>query len=174
MTLLAGAPTLADDVTAAMVAATAIKIAKTSNTARSSTTTLAADPVLLVPVLANRIYRMEAFLLVTSGITPDFKFDFTGPAGSAHAFNTITLARSAAQGSTTPIDVRYGEDGLAVAPPSPAGATYATQRLQLHVVGTLDTAGTAGNFTFRWSQNTSDAGATTVYAGSWLRLEEMG
>ena len=43
--------------------------------------------------------------------------------------------------------------------------------LTVLIHGTLRTAGTAGDYTLMWAQNTSNATATTVYTDSWLRLE---
>jgi hypothetical protein len=40
--------------------------------------------------------------------------------------------------------------------------------------GNLNTSGTAGNLQFRWAQNTSNAGATTVRAQSYLSLQRIG
>ncbi|MFJ4863391.1 hypothetical protein [Streptomyces sp. NPDC088748] len=140
-----------------------ITAVKAANTSRTSTTTLAADPHLVLPVSANATYLLDGWIEYDGAFgAGDLKADWTLPAGAtirwglhanASGDTTQKYASSTAAGTLTA--GTYGVGSFA------NGARPA---------GYLVIGGTAGNATFRWAQNSSNATATTLYAGSWVRL----
>jgi hypothetical protein len=156
-------------VTAALITAMQpIIVVKAANTSRASTTTLAADPHLVLPVSAGATYLMDGWLEYDGnfGSPGDFKADWTLPSGgtlrwglhsNAAGDTTQKYATTTASASTVVTAGAYGIGSTA------NGARPA---------GYLTTSA-AGNITLRWAQNSSSATATTVYAGSWIRLQRV-
>ena len=129
---------------------------KPSDTTRNSTTVLAADPHLSITYGLNRTYAVTVRLVVNSGATPDFKFDFSAAAG-------VTMSDYTYQACVPPTGIEYGTLALI----STVGAMNCDgSNRPLTITGTLVTGGTPGAFTLRWAQNTSDAGNTILRAGS--------
>jgi hypothetical protein len=63
-------------------------IRKTADTTRSATTTLTADPHLVIPVLANEVIWFDLWLRVTSAnTTHDFKMGWTVPSGTTMSWS---------------------------------------------------------------------------------------
>lgn len=132
---------------------------KPSDTTRNSTTTLSADPILDGPPMdPGQRYRVEAFLTVNSGATPDFKVALSGTNMSGR-FNVIGPSGTAGANVSLGTGVSVTTDG--------------TDQLVI-VDGVVFTETTSNDFKIEWAQNTSDAGDTTVKADSyWIcsRLE---
>ncbi|MFJ8687200.1 hypothetical protein [Micromonospora wenchangensis] len=138
---------------------------KTADTSRSSTTTLAADPDLTVPVIAGATYMLSAYIAHTYDAACDFKFSWSGPAGA-------TMTNWQADWRTTDgteISGAFAAIGSVV--PITSGSGTLSQPLWAH--GVLIIGGTAGTFALTWAQNTSSANAAIVRAGSTLRLERV-
>ncbi len=130
---------------------------KTADTARSSTTTLANDPHLVVAVVANATYVVTVRIGFNASITGDLKNAFALPAGAtSRMFVTATALGYLVDNTATDIwNVS-------------ATNTYAVGYNGLLIVG-----GTAGNFAFQWAQNVSDAGATNVLTNSFMTLQRV-
>lgn len=145
-----------------------VTVIKPGGTNRSSTTTLTADPHLTVTLDANTSYWLELCVALTSPAAADFKWDFTFPSGLT--FTGYSVASVA--GVANVLVWSPGGNALSV-----AGA-FSTQGGGLDdsvgVRGMLTTAGTGGAFTWRWAQNTSDAGNTSVRAGSSMSIQRSG
>ena len=139
-----------------------LSVAKGADTARSLTTALAADPDLTVAVLANSLYVVR-FSLPYKGAatgTGDLKFGFSVPPGATFAGGFI--------GVTNPLGVY-----LVSVTASSTLISYGNgtgNPLWCEVTATLTTSATAGNLTLTWAQNTSNATATTLMAGSSLQV----
>lgn len=140
---------------------------KSADTPRSNTTTLANDPDLSVPVVANGSYLFLCGLFAAGAAisTGDLKVTFTWPAGgngkwwsagfaTASATPNFNVARTAS-GST----VAFGVNGA-----SSSGAI---------LLGSLLNGSTAGSLTLQWAQNTSNATATTLQANSGILVVRM-
>lgn len=145
-------------------------VRKPSDTTRTSTTTVSADPSLTVAVAASSVYEVFAVVLVVSNTTPDFKSDWSTPA-SASGYYYATRWDTAQTGGGADVQKfsRAWNGGTVVgwstnAPGTPDIIEYR---------GFLITAGTAGSLTLRWAQNTSDAANTTVKADSLLRIRKV-
>lgn len=137
-------------------------VAKASATTRNSTTTMADDPDLTFPVAADSLYAVEMTVTYNSGTTPDFKHLWSLPSGATLDGMLIHQAL----GGTNTIDAAYV--AAAVSSQGTGGD------ISLWASFTIDTAGTAGSATFQWAQVNSDAGDTTVNAGSWVRYRKIG
>lgn len=160
---------------------------KTVDTSRASTTVFSADPHLLLPLEANAVYVFRAVFAVSGRDLsaddgePNFKCDFTVPAGSSIRWSYTSYgtdqdgAIDATPQSTTNTSF-----------PNPAGVLFLiiTDRANdslgtvvsygVALEGLVRTAGTAGNVTFRWAQFLSSATATTVYEDSLILAQRVG
>lgn len=125
-------------------------VLKTGDESIASNITPQNDDELSVPVVANAIYRVEVNAIWTTG-GGGFRCDFTGPASA-----TMVWTDNDGVGATT-----IGQD---VTFSATTGASF---------IGALDTAGTAGTLQFRWAQNTSNAAATVLKAGSYILIRRV-
>jgi hypothetical protein len=141
---------------------------KPSDTTRSSTATVAIDPDLQLQVDANKTYFIEVFLLYHSNGAANFKYSFNAPAGS------VLSGAAIAQAGGVLVAISY----------NPAGTGLAFNTSQVldgqdpfesaaRIAGVLDTAGTAGGFSVRWSQGTSTGFSTALRAGSFMLVRRV-
>lgn len=140
-------------------------VRKTSPTTRTSTSTLAADPTLTVPIAANQSVIIRGVVYITSGVTPDFKYRITGPSGASEVrIDTINRAASGSTGPANLFDTAYhASDQVWTMAAAGSGAV----NVYIEVVNGV----TAGNIAFEWAQNTSDASNTTVRQNSWWEYQ---
>lgn len=129
---------------------------KTADQSKTSTTTLADDADLTVTLEASSVYAFEMMLRADIAVTPDMDFAFTMPAGTAGSISPPGI------NSVTETDMssEYNIKG---------GGNVTINSF----IGQVETSTTAGAFTFKWAQNISDASATTVKKGSWIRLTKL-
>jgi len=123
---------------------------KTGATSRNTTATPAADPDLVVAVEANARYDVTCIVGWVNG-GGGMRFDFTGPTSAT----MMWVDNDGSVASTIGTDLTFN-------------VTLGTT-----LKGTLITAGTAGNLTLRWAQNTSNAADTTLLAGCGLHVERV-
>jgi hypothetical protein len=146
------------------------EVVAASDQDKSSDTALATDNELFFTMTANKLYMWEAFIVYSSpvgGGTPDFKFDFSGPAtltGNYSALNFVT--------TTDALNTGPGQGALSTAS---SRGTATTPRLDYTRGWAYSTAGGSGSsgFQYRWAQNTSNANATRRHAGSVLRYRQL-
>lgn len=137
---------------------------RTSDSAGKQNNTMAADTELVLPVVANAVYALDAYIPYISPTAALFQMDWTAPSGSSMNWSSWGEAQTATsyEGS-----VKYEQRTLAQsAVVGGSGATLVTATPR----GILLTAGTAGSLTFRWAQFTTTASDTKVHAGAWVRL----
>ena len=132
---------------------------KQVTTSRDSTDTLADDPELIIPVQANHIYSVTILVWYSGDATPDIKFTLAAPAGATGGFR---------QTNTSPNGVRLAL-GTAV-----VGNLNGAEVRGISLVGSLQTAGTAGNISIQWAQNASDANAVSLLINSILTVIDGG
>ncbi len=138
-------------------------VRKSSDETISSNATPQDDDFLLMAVAANEIWLVSFNVLYSSSITADFQWRFTFPTGgridaTGVAFNpSLAVMYMNVSDTTSP--------GTAQ---SLGGGGVGTPRLFIKVEGIYTNASTAGNLTFQWAQNTSDASNTVVHANSTL------
>jgi len=146
-----------------------IAASKPSDTSRASTTTQTADPDLTIALAANASYIINGYLgyANASASAGDLKYSFTAPASNTTLWSSIRI--DIASGTTT------------IAGPNAAGTannmtaqTSSTSDRSVHIFGTVITAGSTGNLTLNWAQNTSNATATIIRANSYLMVQRIG
>lgn len=141
--------------------ATVIKAADESVT---SSTVLQNDNELILAVSANTDYWVECFLIYSADPAGDIKTDWDPPTGATFDW----LADAITQSATATLDQVSRTSQTASGTPSHGGITNnSTYLVALHK-GVLQVAGTAGNLTLTWAQNTSSANASFIRANSTL------
>lgn len=133
---------------------------KPTNEARVSTTTLTADSFLSISLPANTKHMIEGVIFYDTAAAADFKFGFTGPASP-------TLVRISRR-LLAPGDVAFSGITTASAYEASVSITGAAGAGIIFFNGIIHNGVNAGNLVFLWAQNTSNAAATTVLAGSQI------
>lgn len=152
------------DVTSAALNQIGSYVYKTANTSRPSTTTPTDDPHLTMAVEASSVYAIEMFWkFSTSGSTGGFKYAFGLPTGATFDAE-FDATESSGSNYEFVVDSTSSHTGNV--------NSGATTRVVATIKGQLTTTD-AGTFAFRWSQVSSDAAATIVYAGAWLKVSKI-
>jgi len=143
-------------------------IVKQSDESVTTSTTLQNDDELLFPILANTTYYFELLVVITSASSSaDFKCDFALSAGSV-----INVWRQhVGLGPTTQV-IQVGQVADLTTVIVFATGTSAANAPANKIIGMVR-ADTNANMVFRWAQNSSDAQAVTVKAGSVLRYRTL-
>jgi hypothetical protein len=138
-------------------------VIKPADTSRTSTTTLANDPALVLPVLASATYLFDSYLDYEGGTlgSSDLKLQWNVPSGAALRYWLGGLNTSG-----TNISSNTFTDGAAPA----LGSGGAAVLKGVLMKGTLVMSSTAGNLQLQWAQNTSSGTATIVHAQSYVTL----
>ena len=141
-----------------------ITVRKGSDESVTSSTAFQNDDALILPLVAGRSYRIELNLAETANTAGDIKLDWT-------TSGTITLlgqrfCQGPAIGITSPTDTTMRSSRATALNTS---VTYGGAATASYIRETFEVSCTvSGNLTLRWAQDTSNAGATTVIAGSWV------
>lgn len=124
-------------------------------------TSLVTDTDLTVPVVANAVYAVSFRGVFAATTTADIKVTWLNlPAGSSFTWTgSSSLSGTGSVFSDGVTDIWSG-NGIG----SPRSFWYD---------GLLVMSTTAGNLQFQFAQNTSDATATVMKAGSWMRVERV-
>lgn len=157
---------------------------KTADTARSATTTTAADPHLQFEVAANAVYILDGWIKYDSPTAADINIDWTAPSGSLGEWTAIAVGHSPVIGSSNvPALITDTQDARGyllrletndiTSARSYGGLGTGGTPLTMHIKGTLRVSSTAGTYSMDWAQFVSNATATTVYTDSWLRLQRV-
>lgn len=147
---------------------------KNANTVRSGTS-VSDDPDLVLNVGTNRTFLLDLMVIYQGG-SGGLKFAFTGPAG-AQLFGYWSVQFTATPPGGFPgAAIGNTYDGGVTANLGTAQSVSALSALgltdTLSVRGWLQTAGTAGNLTFRWSLNSAVSNVTAL-AGSAMLLKRV-
>jgi hypothetical protein len=139
---------------------------------RASTVALADDSDLVLHVDASKTYHCRLFASIGAPVTPGFRFSFGVPAGCTlygPARSSIGDAGLIVHWSAIYDGVnQFAGDNIALPATFGSGSS---DFVELDAI--LVTAGTAGNFRFRWAQKVSDPANTSVRAGSWMLLRRV-
>lgn len=143
---------------------------KPSDTSRTSTTSVTADPDLVVAVAANSSYWFQCYLNYEGAATGtgDLKWNFTVPAGATLRYQSVSVNTS---GTLSPLLIGPTWTGAST---NSAGTNGSGNAMSLVMTGTLVVAGTAGNCTLNWAQVTSSGTSTIVHTQSALKLDHIG
>ena len=144
------------------------EVFKTSDTARSSTTTLANDPALVFTVDAAGTYVAEFTVFAEAPSTPDIKIALIGPSATGQAYVSWTQNTAGQTAATEMDDFAASATYLASITIASTGFKSSITIRARFVVG-----GSGGTVAFQWAQDTSNATASTVYAGSNLRYRKV-
>jgi hypothetical protein len=141
-------------------------VRKTADEQVVSSVTVQDDDHLVIALAANSVYAFDSFIMFDSDPAADIKFTFAGPTGSTISFTSdgVSAGNSNNIGSIK-MDVN------AAAVETVLGGFVGT-KTAIRPAGVIVTGSTAGNLTFRWSQNVTSTTATTVYTNSWLRAQK--
>lgn len=143
---------------------------KTANEAVTSNTTNQADNDFFISVEANALYFVELHIVMTGHTSGDFKSAWTVPSGATGYRWRDVLQSGATADSENKSQIDTIAGGSATVGVLGTGST----NTYFHETLTVDTAGTSGNLALEWSQGTSNATATTVLAGSVMRVWKIG
>ena len=146
-----------------------LDVVKAATETVTPSTTYQDDDELFLPVEANAVYRFDMLLLHSSGTTGKFKMQFTAPTGATVAWGVIGVHTSVTL-SNPVTDVSMPSRTLTDILGLGGGNLTGTTAL---ISGSITTSSTAGNLTLQWAQNTSDAAATQVRAGSTLSMKRV-
>jgi len=131
---------------------------KLTDESLTSSTTLQNDDTLLFPVEASATYEFTATVVYVGNTTGDFKLAFTFPSGA-----TLYWV-----GKGTPIGL---DNSFGAASGTSLAYSGETTNQSIVVQAVLTTGSTAGTLQLQWAQNTSNATATVVKTGSFIRAQ---
>ena len=145
---------------------------------RNNTTTLTPDSHLQFPTEPNTIYWIRGGFIAYAAATPDLKWTL-GHTGTTS--NVLMSARRAGTMDDPTTYLNLGDndfwmiDSVQMAAATPVevviGNNTTTLRVANYWEGILSVGASGGIFALYWAQNTSDAGNTTIKAGSWLHRQ---
>jgi hypothetical protein len=148
-------------------------VRKTADETVTASTTPQNDDHLLWAVDANSVYAFELVLFLSApNTTADWKGNFTVPSGTTMWYGPIIYQSSAQWEATSPgANPQVLKDQTSVLS---WGAQFESGFVTgMHFRGVVMSSGTAGNVVWQWSQNTSDAGNSTVKANSHIRYRKI-
>lgn len=140
----------------------AIKTAVQSKT----NNTLANDSELLLPLVANAKYQFEAYLIYDGTSAADFKIAFTGPASATAVYAAFGPQSGVSLTSMNSAAANLG-GSLSLANNAVNAAMCARPS------GYIKTAASTGNLQLQWAQVATNATATRVFDGSWLKATRI-
>lgn len=138
-----------------------VMASKAANTDRSNNT-VSDDPDLVCAVKANKVYIVTGEIYFTSPGPADMTLGFSAPSGATIERIGASAAIVGAQNFLTHLEFT-----------STSTQNWVTSNSTNYIArigGRITTSSTAGNFAFKWAQQTT-SGTSTVYAGSWLKVE---
>jgi hypothetical protein len=149
-------------------------IQKTADTSRTSTTTLADDPHLVLTLAASGTYVIRAAITFSAQATPMLKMNFRiGTGVTFKAWNMLgpdNTTGAFAQGSNVSVG------GNVVNPNDVAtrnGSNFGGAQIFYHDIVVTTAASGTYTFAFQWAQSTSNATASIVTFGSYLLAEKI-
>jgi hypothetical protein len=145
---------------------------KSADESVTSSTTLQDDDDLLMPVAANTDYLIDGMLYYLAAQAGDITVGWTYPSGATLTWGGIGAIRDytgaasgtewlaiVADASSPSSTTDFGGNGSL-----PFTASYG---------GVLSVGANAGTLQLQWAQRASSGTATTVYARSWLRVQQV-
>lgn len=144
-----------------------IIVTKTANTDRANTTTLADDPDLQFLVAESAVYAIEFRLHFAATTTAGFKTAWDVPSGAAGNKGVQGPGSSATDTAANNISMRSGVHGFTTT--VTYGSRNSATNQCLAYEESLITTSAGGTLALQWAQNTSNATATRLAAGSWAR-----
>lgn len=149
-----------------------VAIIKPSAQTRNTTTSVADDADLILPVAASTSYHIQGLIIydgANMSVSTDpggLKFTFSLPASATGQYLPIHQNQS---GNFTGSYTSNWTDTVTAA----TQGVGLANNLNVGISGVLQVAGTAGNLTFRWAQVNSSGTNTKVYAQSFLTAQRI-
>lgn len=147
------------------------RIYKAAATSRSSTTTLADDPDLTVTLDANAVYFIEMHLHFVAQTTPLIKTAWTVPSGATGNRMAIGSGSAASDTNMNNVSGRFGVHGFTTE------VVYGTRGANTNQSGAIESAivttTSSGTLALQWAQNTSNATASQMSAGSMMFVKRI-
>lgn len=147
---------------------------KLADTSRSSTTTLTADPDLVVALSASTTYIIEMTYRCTASGNEALVHDFSHPAATrdfqSEFYGTFRLSSNDTQFINIPTS--GGSNAVSLATNIDTVQSLVSGTAHVHLTGLITTSA-AGNLTFRWAQRISTGTSTVLYAGASLIVTEV-
>jgi hypothetical protein len=146
---------------------------KPSDTDRSSTTTLADDPHLVTTLEANTVYEFEVYLVYTSNNGGAIKWspNFTGTTSLIKWTSEQGHNNTTSFGSIHTVYYSGTWDAEPATPNFPGwSAGFGSFTGYARVRGLISVGATGGTFSLQWAQNVSNATASTMRSGSFMRV----
>ncbi len=137
---------------------------KASDTSRANNATPSADPDLVMALEANATFAVEMCLIYDANSTANFQLEVTGPAGATGLVGMLGTGNGGGFGNTNRVlgsAVIFGGGGAGFPIP-------------LIVQGVVAISSTAGSYSLLWAQGTSNATATILKAGSYMKVTRTG
>lgn len=148
-------------------------IRKTSDTSKTSTTTVSADPELQITLDANAVYIWDGWLKYAADPTADLVVDFTAPSGALGEWAGLGAGSGTAGATTAGYSIRTESNDI-MQSRTYYGTTVAdNQPNSVFLRGIIRMSSTAGTWSLDWGPAASVATATTVYTDSWIRLQRI-
>ena len=136
-----------------------LKVRKSGTQTIANSTTLSADSDLKLSLAANTTYIIDGVIFASStSATPDIKIAFFGQTGSD--------IRIGYTNDTDEMVLDSGDESSRI-------SLRANTPTSIHLHGTVTTSGTSGDLVLKWAQATSNAAATAVLRGGYLRAEAI-
>lgn len=141
---------------------------KVGNSAYASTTTLASDAQLTAPVAAGKDYRVEVKVYYTGSTAADLRISLGLPANTTGSGGVSGVGNAATNLSSDGATFRRVQlpDTYGMAVGCNGADAVATYSAVIHVT-------TSGTVSAQFCQDVSNASATTVYADSYIVVEEI-
>jgi len=133
-----------------------------SDVTKNSDDTLASQSEFRIVAQPNEKYIFEMVLWVTADASPQFRFSFNADQTLTNGRRTNGPINSIAN---TMSDLETQETNL---------ATDGTAKEMVKIYGQFDNSSSVNNIDFQWAQDLSDAAATTLHAGSYIRYRKVG
>lgn len=144
-----------------------VLVGKPNTETIQSSTVLHNDATLFFAMVANKAYRFELSVFFDTIAVADFKYRHTGPAAPASVrIFRYSVPPSGVSMADVKVDTGYSASDVAVTGTGSAGGF-------IHLDGVIENGATAGNFTFQWAQNNSNAGDTSVLSGSHIAYRRV-
>lgn len=138
-------------------------VAKSADESRNNNTTTAVDSALFFPMTSGLTYAIRGKIFATTSAAADFKYRFSGPAtSSVQKYVRVTNTNGTGANPFLTLGFTTSLDAVDITLLDNASGLLLIE-LDAVVIPSAN-----GNFQFLWAQNTSNAGPTTVFDGSYL------
>jgi hypothetical protein len=147
-------------------------VEKTADEPVTSSTTLQNDNDLVVSVVANAKYEIVLYAAINGAASGDVKLAWTVPASATgQRYSTGPAVSSATSTADTTVRASSVTDSFTTE--INYGVFSVGQQSFIQETLYITTAGTAGNVQLQWAQNASSGTATTVEAGSYMKVTRV-